>query len=116
MRGKCTFVVLVDVLDDDWFLLLLFDGVGGVGDGIGLVKFVLFLLVCVSSDSAGGKFLELVPVIDYLVTARPPFLGVMENRLSAMVVASRVSVLLFFVVLKAAGVLASELTFGCRHF
>ena len=60
---KNTFVVLVDVLDDNWLLLLLFKSVGCIVYGIGLVKLIVFLLVNVSSDCASGQFLELIPVV-----------------------------------------------------
>ncbi len=85
---KRTFIVLVDVLDDNRFLLLFFEGVGGVGYGVGFVKCIVFFFVGMSADGAGGYFLELVPVVNNLIAAGPAFFGIVEDGLTAVVVAS----------------------------
>ena len=79
-----TFIVLVDIFDNNFALLFLncclcnFHSAGFEE----LLNF--FFFVGVGANSAGGEFLELVPVIDDFIAAGPSFLKVMENGLSWM--------------------------------
>jgi len=70
----------------------------------------------VPSDAASGKFHEFVPVMSLLATAAPVFLEVVEHCLSLVVFASVLVVVLIKVVLSAALIDASELSFLSHEF
>lgn len=114
--GKITFIVLVDILDDNWFLLLFFQCICCIIYCVWLIKLRILFFVSVSTNSASWKFLELIPIIDSFFTTSPSFFSIVKNRLSTMIVTGSIRILIFFVILQASRMFASQLTFVSWHF
>lgn len=101
----CTFVVIINIFNHYIFLLLFLDGVGSIGHSRRFKEFIsLFFLLDISVGShwAPLYLLELIPIIDNLLAACPPFLGVMENGLTRMITAGGVCIRWLVVLLPAA--------------
>lgn len=114
INDKTTFVVLVDVLDDDRFLLLFFNRIGCVSYCVGFVEFLFLLFVGMSAYCTCGDFLELIPIIDDFIATSPSFFCIVEDGLPAMIVASIICVFLLIVILETAWVFTSKLPLS-RH-
>lgn len=107
---------MVDILNDDRFLLLFFQCICSIIYCIWLIKLRILFFVSVSANSTCWKFLELIPIIDSFFTTSPSFFSIMKNRLSAMITTGSIRILIFFVILQASWMFASQLTFVSWHF
>ena len=113
-----TFIVLVDILNNHIFgLLLFFDRISRHLYRARLEEPLHFLLIIrVLARSTSRQFLELVPIVHYLVATSPTLLQVMENWLARMEITTTFTVFLLVVVLQTTVSLAPLLArVGATH-
>jgi len=101
--GRCTCIVFVDIIYYDGRFLWFLYGRLSICYCIWFEELLLLFLflVAVVSCCAGWQLLELIPIIHYLITACPSFLGVMEDRLARVISARSISILTFSVLFAA---------------
>ena len=116
-KWRSTFIVLIDVLDDDILLCFFFlDGICCIGYCVWLEESLgLFFIRGVFSWCTCRKFLELIPIVHYFIATCPTFLEVVEDGLSRMEIAGSFSVLLLIVVFETSMTNTSTIPFGL-HF
>lgn len=95
-----TFIVFIDIFYDNFlFILFFFDGICCICYCIRFVeRLSFFFIICMYSCCACWKFLELIPVIYYLITTCPSFFQVMEYWLTRMKITSTFTIFLLVVV------------------
>jgi hypothetical protein len=94
-----TFIILVDVFNDNIIFLLL-NCVRSISNSLRFKKLrALLLLNSMLAYCASWQFLKLIPIINDFVATCPSFLQIMENRFSCMIMANPFYVLLLFIML-----------------
>lgn len=107
---RFTFVVFIDIFDNNCFGLLFFQSFICIRNSAGFEETLsLFFIISVATHCTSWQFLKFIPIINNFVAARPAFLEVVEDGLSWMEEAGGVAVLLIFVMLEAAVTFATFL-------